>query len=129
MGWCAACWAALPPERQEPVPTSAPLRWVVGALLLVMSAAPTIRAWQELLCEAPRWAAQCDARLPVYAAATGRPGLLTMPPIIEVLPRYVLVRGYDIQPDAKNPLNQVTAGYFGIDSIKTGGPLLFKAAF
>lgn len=130
LGWCVACWAALPPgSPANSAPGSLPWRGVVGALLTVLIAAPTIRAWQELLREAPRWAAQCEARLPVYAAAAGHRGLLTVAPIIQVVPRYVLVRGYDIQPDPAHPLNRATAQYFQLDSISTRGPLLHQAAF
>lgn len=121
IGWCAALWAALP--RQPTTSISATSRWVIGALLFVMTAAPTVRAWRELLVEAPSWARQCDARLPVYAAAAGRQGVITVPPIVGVAPHYVLVRGYDIQPGAGHVLNQVTAQYFGLDSVRTGGPL------
>ena len=124
IGWCVACWAALPPsQRNVPATAATAPKWIVGALLFVMTAAPVIRAWQEFLVEAPSWARQCDARLPEYAAAASQHGLLIVKPIIGVTPRYVLVRGYDIQPNPRHPLSQSTAQYFRLDSVKTDGSL------
>ncbi|WP_460556685.1 hypothetical protein [Hymenobacter daeguensis] len=123
IGWCMACWAALPTESFPPVQHRlAKISYVLVMLLLVMTMAPVIRAWQEVLVDAPKWARQCDARLPIYAAASGHHGVLTVTPIVGVVPRYVLVRGYDIQPGPGHPLNVATAAYFRIDSVRTGGP-------
>ena len=123
IGWCLACWAALPLLPAALTTMSSASRWVVGALLVVMTMAPVIRAWQELLVEAPGWARQCDARLPVYTAAAGRHNTLVVTPISGVVPRYVLVRGYDIQPNPGHPLNQATAQYFRLGSVRTGGAI------
>jgi hypothetical protein len=129
LSWLAACWASLP-EATEQLPYFSPaLRRLAAALLVVVFVAPTIRAWQEALWEAPRWAAQCEARDLVYRNPHSRQGKITVPPITHVTPRYVLVRGYDIQPDYAHPLNQSVAKYFQLDSVRTDAKWPIPASF
>ena len=128
-GWLAACWASLPDTAAQPVAFSPAVRTLVAALLVVVFTAPTIRAWQEALGEAPRWAAQCEARNAVYLAASNKHVKLTVPPITNVTPYYVLVRGYDIQPYYNHPLNVSLAHYFQLDSVQTDAKWPVPASF
>jgi hypothetical protein len=129
LGWLAACWASLP-LAPAPLPHfSGAVRTLVGALLVVVFTAPTIRAWQEALWEAPRWAAQCEARDVLYRNPRSRHRQLTVPPITGVTPRYVLVRGYDIQPYYHHPLNLSVAQYFQLDSVRTDAKWPVPASF
>jgi hypothetical protein len=105
------------------------VRTLAAALLVVVFTAPTVRAWQEALWEAPRWAAQCEARNLVYCNPRSRYSKLTVPPITNVTPRYVLVRGYDIQPDYNHPLNLSVARYFHLDSVRTDTKWPIQASF
>lgn len=128
-GWLAACWASLPAAPAQVPHFSAAVRTLVAALLVVVVTAPTIRAWQEALWEAPRWAAQCEARNVLYRAPGSRHHKLTVPPITHVTPRYVLVRGYDIQPFYHHPLNESVARYFQLDSVRTDAQWPTPASF
>lgn len=128
-GWLAACWASLP-GAPAPLPSfSVAVRTLVATLLVVVFTAPTIRAWQEALWEAPRWAAQCEARDVLYRTTHNQHGKLTVPPITHVTPRYVLVRGYDIQPYYEHPLNVSVAQYFQLDSVRTDAKWPVPASF
>jgi len=118
-GWLTACWASLPTDPAQLPHFSAAVRTLVAALLVVVFSAPTLRAWQEALWEAPRWAAQCEVRDRLYRSPHNWHRKLTVPPITQVIPRYVLVRGYDIQPYYEHPLNLSVAQYFHLDSVRT----------
>jgi hypothetical protein len=128
-GWLAACWASLPTDPAQLPRFSVAVRTLVAALLAVVMAAPTIRAWQEALGEAPRWAAQCEARNVLYHNHRSRHSQLTVPPITQVTPRYVLVRGYDIQPYYHHPLNSSVAQYYQLDSVRTDAKWPVPASF
>ncbi len=128
-GWLAACWASLPANPARLPRFSGAVRTLVAALLVVVFAAPAIRAWQEALWEAPRWAAQCEARDKLYQDPRSRQRKLTVPPITRVTPRYILVRGYDIQPYYNHPLNLSVAQYFQLDSVRTDAGWPVRAAF
>lgn len=128
-GWLAACWASLPAAGKPYGSFSPAVRLLVGGLLLVVFAAPVRRAWQEALYEAPAWAAQSEARIPIYLKHRGQHVKLIVPPIVHVQPRYVLVRGYDIQPYYLHPLNTSTASYFNLDSVKIDASWPVHAAF
>jgi hypothetical protein len=129
LGWLAACWASVPTVPAQLPRFSAAVRTLVAALLLVVLAAPTLRAWQEALWDAPRWAAQCEARDVLYRQPHRRPSKLTVPPITQVTPHYVLVRGYDIQPAYNHPLNLSVAQYFQLDSVRTDAHWPVPASF
>jgi hypothetical protein len=129
LGWLVACWASLPADPAQLPRFSGAVRTLAAVLLVVVVAAPTIRAWQEALWEAPQWARQCEARDALYRAARGHQGKLTVPPITHVTPRYVLVRGYDIQPFYNHPLNISVARYFQLDSVRTDARWPIPAAF
>jgi hypothetical protein len=128
-GWLAACWASLPTEPAQLPRFSVAIHTLVAALLVVVFTAPTFRAWQEALWEAPRWAAQCEAREVLYRKLCSRQSKLTVPPITRVTPRYVLVRGYDIQPDYNHLLNLSVAQYFQLDSVRTDAKWPVPASF
>jgi hypothetical protein len=128
-GWLVACWASLPADPAQLPRFSVAVRTLVAALLVVVFSAPTIRAWQEALWEAPRWAAQCEARDVLYRDPHAKYRKLTVPPITQVTPRYVLVRGYDIQPYYSHPLNISVAQYFQLDSVRTDTKWPIPAAF
>jgi hypothetical protein len=129
LGWLAACWASLPADPAQAPRFSVAVRTLVAALVVVVVAAPTLRAWQEALGEAPRWAAQCEARDVLYRTPHSRHRKLTVPPITHVTPRYVLVRGYDIQPFYNHPLNTSVAEYFQLDSVRTDAKWPIPASF
>jgi hypothetical protein len=128
-GWLAACWASLPADPAQLPRFSVAVRTLVAALLVVVFAAPTLRAWQEALWEAPKWAAQCEVRDGLYRSSRNRHSKLTVPPITQVTPRYVLVRGYDIQPYYSHPLNISVAQYFHLDSVRTDAKWPTPASF
>lgn len=128
-GWLAACWASLAPGEPARGAFSPAVRTLVGCFLIVVIAAPVGRAWREALSEAPRWAAQSEARIPVYRRYSGQHVKLTVPPITHVQPYYVLVRGYDIQPYYAHALNVSTASYFDLDSVRTDARWPVPASF
>ncbi|MGI4824446.1 MAG: DUF6056 family protein [Janthinobacterium lividum] len=131
LGWLVACWAALP---QVPV---APSRWSnqvvrysIGALLVVFLAAPVRRAWHEVLLDAPAWQRQCGQRyklLQRLARTTPHVNVQVLP-IRQVVPHYVLIRGYDIATSYNSPYNRDMAAYFGVDSVRVD-PTARQAAF
>lgn len=131
LGWLVACWAALPaavvPCRR---PAAAAIRYLISGALLVYVAAPVGRAWREALVEAPRWSAQWQQRYATlrHLAATTPHVLVQLPPIRQVVPRYVLVRGYDIATEYNRPYNRDLAAYFGVDSVRVD-PRARGAAF
>ncbi|MBC6611012.1 hypothetical protein H8B15_08760 [Hymenobacter sp. BT507] len=53
---------------------------------------------------------------------------MQFPPIRHVVPRYVLIRGYDILPVYNSPYNRDMARYFGVDSVRVD-PTARGAAF
>ena len=130
LGWLVACWAALPA-------VVTPLRWPnrvvrysIGALLLVFIAAPVRRAWREVLVDAPSWNRQCWQRYTLLQrlAKTTPHVKVQVPPIREVVPHYVLIRGYDIATGYNSPYNRDMAAYFGVDSVRVN-PRARNAAF
>jgi hypothetical protein len=130
LGWLVACWAALPA-------TTPPLRWhnrivrySIGALLVVFIGAPERRAWHEVLVDAPAWNRQCwqrYTRLQRLAKTTPHVNV-QVAPIHEVVPHYVLIRGYDIATSYNSPYNRDLAAYFGVDSVRVN-PKDGNAAF
>lgn len=129
LGWLAACWAAIPDNEEYYSSFSPAIRLLIGLLLGVVFAAPVGRAWCEVVQEAPSWAAQSEARNATYKKYRGQHISLTVPPITHVTPRYVLVRGYDIQPYYTNPLNTALASYFDLDSVRTDPGWPVRASF
>ena len=129
LGWLVACWAAIP-ENTVSYGSSPPAIRALAALFLgVIFVAPTGRAWREALFEAPSWAAQSEARIPIYRKYGGQHSRLTVAPITHVTPYYVLIRGYDIQPYYGSPLNTATASYFELDSVRSDPAWPAKASF
>jgi hypothetical protein len=128
-GWLAACWASLPESPSQLPHFSLALRLLVAALLAVVFTAPTVRAWQEALWEAPRWAMQCEARNVVYMNPRSYHKKITVAPITNVTPHYVLVRGYDIYPYYTHPINKSVASYFGLEAVRTDASWPVRASF
>ncbi len=130
IGWLAACWAALPPYPTPIYGSSSPIRPIGLALLCFLLVPPVLRAWHELLVDAPAWNQQCQRRYALLrqAAQQNPHAPVQLAPIYHVTPRYVLVRGYDIAPTFNKPYNRDIARYFGVDSVRVD-PAARGAAF
>ncbi|QNE40987.1 hypothetical protein F1C16_16145 [Hymenobacter sp. NBH84] len=131
LGWLAACWAALPasPTTGNTTPLQT-IRHISLLLLCVVVAAPIWRAWRELLVEAPTWSQQMEQRYTALRriAHQAPHTNVEFPPIRHVVPRYVLIRGYDILPVYNTPYNRYMSSYFGVDSVRVD-PTEPNAAF
>ncbi|OUJ68671.1 DUF6056 family protein [Hymenobacter crusticola] len=130
LGWPAACWAALPAEPVLSISSSRTARQVSAGLLCLLLGPPVVRAWCELLVEAPAWNRQSHQRYSfLQQVARAQPHVnVQFPPIRYVTPRYVLIRGYDILPTYNAPYNRYMATYFGVDSVRVD-PTARDAAF
>ncbi|NRT17213.1 hypothetical protein HNP98_000016 [Hymenobacter sp. 9A] len=130
LGWLVACWAALPAAATPPKWPNRVVRYGIGALLLAFIAAPVRRAWREVLVEAPSWNRQCWQRYTLLQRLAGTtPHVkVQVPPIRDVVPHYVLIRGYDIANGYNSPYNRDMAAYFGVDSVRVD-PKARNAAF
>lgn len=128
VGWLIVCWASLPTERSQLPVVPAAIRIVSGILLVCLIAAPEVRAWRELLIEAPAWAKQCQQRVELFSAPSSRGKKLSIEPIYKVQPRYVLVMGYDFATGYDAPFNRYTSTYFKLDSVRVD-PAAPNAAF
>ena len=131
-GWLGACWAALPATAasQPPATTIRLARHAIGILLVLYVALPVRRAWREVAVEAPSWYQQCWQRYAFMQrlALTTPHVRVQVPPIRHVVPRYVLIRGYDIATTYNKPYNRDMAAYFGVDSVRVD-PTARHAAF
>jgi uncharacterized membrane protein len=130
LGWLAACWAALPSRVIESTAAIHPVAKISAVLLGILVLAPVNRAWRELLIEAPAWHQQCQRRYALLQqVAQQHPHTnVQLAPIYHVMPRYVLVRGYDIATTFNKPYNRDMARYFGVDSVRVD-PAAHGAAF
>ncbi|MGI4737939.1 MAG: hypothetical protein ACRYG7_22450 [Janthinobacterium lividum] len=83
-----------------------------------------------VLVEAPAWHQQCQRRYALLErVAQQHPHTnVQLAPIYHVVPRYVLVRGYDIATIFNKPYNRDLARYFGVDSVRVD-PYARGAAF
>ena len=129
-GWLTACWAALPAAATSFLLNLRSLRWVAGVVLVVVVTLTSVRAWQELLFSAPTYASQWAARYQLFRQAAQQPGAkVTVAPMMHVRPRYVMIRGYDLQPYYSFLLNREAAEWFGLDSVRTDASQMHLAAF
>ncbi|MVN76219.1 hypothetical protein GO988_07770 [Hymenobacter sp. HMF4947] len=132
LGWVVACWAALPATTTASAAFRfGGMRLVASLVLAAVVVATSVRAWQELLLDAPAYARQWEARYQLFQRAAQLPGPkeLTIAPMLNVTPRYVMIRGYDIQPSYHFYTNVETAAWFGLDSVRTDARQLRQAAF
>ncbi|NML65091.1 hypothetical protein HHL22_07715 [Hymenobacter sp. RP-2-7] len=130
LGWLGACWAALPAAASQRRPVPKLVRYAIGALLVLYVLLPVRRAWREVAIEAPSWYEQCWQRYAFLQrlALTTPHVRAQVPPIRRVVPRYVLIRGYDIGTTYNRPYNRDVAAYFGVDSVRVD-PAAQHAAF
>jgi hypothetical protein len=127
LGWLVACWASVSPATQ---PLGRSARLLIAGMLLLLVGLTSLRVWQECLREAPRYAAQWQARYELFRQAARRPHTkLTITPMLAVTPHHIMIQGYDLQPDYDFYTNRQLARWFGLDSVRTDPAQMKRAAF
>ncbi|GGF27964.1 DUF6056 family protein [Hymenobacter cavernae] len=129
LGWPVACWAALPMTAPA-VPLGHSARLLIALYLTATIALVSWRAWLEWTLEAPQYAQQWQARYTLFRRAAQQPKTkLTIAPMVNITPRHILIHGYDIRPYYHFYINWQTAGWFGLDSVRTDPKQNNRAAF
>ncbi|QKG56767.1 hypothetical protein GKZ68_09120 [Hymenobacter sp. BRD128] len=127
--WLLVLWAALP-DAPGPA-TRLALRLRRPALLyglLLALGGPERAAWREWLGNGPAWQRQLAAReATIRAARAAGQREVAVPPLVGLVPQYVLILGEPLSDRASARYNQSAATYYGLDSLRLSRPGLAPA--
>lgn len=118
ISWIIACWAAAPAQAVPSQLPSLTIRAVAVVVLALVVGQVDIRAWRELLTDAPQYAHQWEERYQYFRVVNQKPGRrAVVDPLRGINSRNVLLQGLDYKIDSKHPYNAQAAKWFGLAEI------------